>query len=99
MTYPTEEMMSPPQTAGRVLVDSLRLHGVDRAFCVPGESYLEVLDALHDAAQDILQVEGGESERQARTSRRSRQVGFPSTRSSLCTQCNTLAEVHACPNR
>ncbi|WP_256856658.1 thiamine pyrophosphate-binding protein [Variovorax sp. KK3] len=40
-------------TAGRVLVDSLRLHGVDRVFCVPGESYLEVLDALYDAADDI----------------------------------------------
>ena len=43
----------PPQTAGRILVDSLRLHGVDRVFCVPGESYLEVLDALHDATDDI----------------------------------------------
>ncbi|MET1114782.1 MAG: thiamine pyrophosphate-binding protein [Comamonas sp.] len=42
-----------PQTAGRVLVESLRLHGVDRVYCVPGESYLEVLDALHDAADDI----------------------------------------------
>lgn len=41
------------QTAGRVLVDSLRQHGVDRVFCVPGESYLEVLDALHDASDDI----------------------------------------------
>src|SRR4029453_2216976 len=40
----------PLPTAGRVLVDSLRLHGVDRVFCVPGESYLEVLDALYDAA-------------------------------------------------
>ena len=41
------------QTAGRVLVDALRQHGVDRVFCVPGESYLEVLDALHDASDDI----------------------------------------------
>lgn len=50
-------------TAGRVLVDSLRLHGVDRVFCVPGESYLEVLDALHDVSDDIQLVvakhEGG----------------------------------------
>lgn len=57
----TREPRSP--TAGRVLVDSLRLHGVDRVFCVPGESYLEVLDALHDAAPDIQLVvakhEGG----------------------------------------
>lgn len=50
-------------TAGRVLVDALRLHGVDRVFCVPGESYLEVLDALYDAASEIQLVvakhEGG----------------------------------------
>ncbi|MEH3087212.1 MAG: thiamine pyrophosphate-binding protein [Xylophilus ampelinus] len=36
------------RTGGRALVDALRLHGVDRVFCVPGESYLDVLDALHD---------------------------------------------------
>lgn len=36
------------QSAGRVLVDALALQGVDRVFCVPGESYLEVLDALYD---------------------------------------------------
>ena len=53
MTHPTETNNSQPRTAGRVLVDALRLHGVDRVFCVPGESYLEVLDALHDAAGDI----------------------------------------------
>jgi len=50
-------------TAGRVLVDSLRLHSVDRVFCVPGESYLEVLDALHDVSDEIQLVvakhEGG----------------------------------------
>ena len=34
---------------GKVLVDQLALHGVELAFCVPGESYLAVLDALHDA--------------------------------------------------
>lgn len=44
---------STPSTAGRVLVDSLRLHGVDPVFCVPGESCLEVLDALHDASDEI----------------------------------------------
>ncbi len=35
--------------AADVLVESLRAHGVDRIFCVPGESYLALLDALHDA--------------------------------------------------
>ncbi|GAB7531434.1 thiamine pyrophosphate-binding protein [Pseudomonas sp. 3A(2025)] len=42
-----------PRTGGQVLVDALRSNGVDRAFCVPGESYLAVLDALHDARDDI----------------------------------------------
>jgi len=37
----------PQTTGGRLLVESLTAHGVDRVFCVPGESYLDVLDALH----------------------------------------------------
>jgi acetolactate synthase-1/2/3 large subunit len=37
------------RTGGRVLVDQLERHGVDTAFCVPGESYLPILDALHDS--------------------------------------------------
>jgi acetolactate synthase-1/2/3 large subunit len=39
------------RNGGRILVDALRVHGVDRLFCVPGESYLEVLDALYDTPQ------------------------------------------------
>jgi len=35
--------------AADLMVDCLRAHGVDRIFCVPGESYLALLDALHDA--------------------------------------------------
>ncbi len=35
--------------AADLLVDCLRAHGVDRIFCVPGESYLELLDSLLDA--------------------------------------------------
>ena len=34
--------------AADVLVDTLVNHGVDRVFCVPGESYLSILDALSD---------------------------------------------------
>lgn len=34
-------------TVGQFLVDSLVAHGIDRLFCVPGESYLGLLDALH----------------------------------------------------
>ncbi|MEC5406009.1 thiamine pyrophosphate-binding protein [Paraburkholderia sp. MPAMCS5] len=41
------------RTGGEVLVDALRINGVDRIFCVPGESYLAVLDALYDASGDI----------------------------------------------
>ena len=37
------------RTGARVLVDQLKIHGVDTIFCVPGESYLPVLDALYDA--------------------------------------------------
>lgn len=37
-----------PRSGGRILVDALRIHGVERVFCVPGESFLDVLDALHD---------------------------------------------------
>ncbi len=36
------------QTAASALVDTLAAHGVDRVFCVPGESYLPVLDVLYD---------------------------------------------------
>lgn len=44
------------RTGGRALVDALRGHGTDRVFCVPGESYLEVLDALYDTPQIELIV-------------------------------------------
>ncbi|AFL51117.1 acetolactate synthase large subunit IlvB [Sinorhizobium fredii USDA 257] len=41
------------RNGGQILIDALRIHGVERAFCVPGESYLAALDALHDAGDDI----------------------------------------------
>jgi acetolactate synthase-1/2/3 large subunit len=34
---------------GKLLVDQLALHGTDMVFCVPGESFLEVLDGLYDS--------------------------------------------------
>lgn len=43
-------MTHPSRTGGQILVDALHTHGVDTAFGVPGESYLDVLDALHDSA-------------------------------------------------
>jgi acetolactate synthase-1/2/3 large subunit len=51
------------RTGGQILVDQLKIHGVDLAFCVPGESYLAVLDALYDARNSIRLItcrqEGG----------------------------------------
>jgi acetolactate synthase I/II/III large subunit len=51
------------RSGGRILVDQLRIHGVDTIFCVPGESYLPALDALADARDAIRLVvcrqEGG----------------------------------------
>ena len=41
------------RTAARILVDQLQIHGVNHIFCVPGESYIAVLDALHDARDEI----------------------------------------------
>jgi acetolactate synthase-1/2/3 large subunit len=35
------------RSGGQLLVDALAVQGVDRVFCVPGESYLDVLDALY----------------------------------------------------
>ena len=51
------------RSGGRILVDQLKVHGVDTAFCVPGESYLDVLDALFDSRDKIRLIvcrqEGG----------------------------------------
>jgi len=49
------------RTGGQILVDQLVLHGVEVAFGVPGESYLAVLDALHDAPLRLVACrhEGG----------------------------------------
>ncbi|MCJ2052892.1 thiamine pyrophosphate-binding protein, partial [Methylobacterium sp. J-070] len=51
------------RTGARVLVDQLLAQGVDRLACVPGESYLAVLDALHDTGVDVIvcRQEGGAS--------------------------------------
>ncbi len=36
------------ESAGKKIASSLQLHGVDTIFCVPGESYLGLTDALTD---------------------------------------------------
>ena len=54
--------MTTPRTGGRILVDQLVAQGCDRIFTVPGESFLAVLDALHDTPEIDLVVcrqEGG----------------------------------------
>jgi acetolactate synthase I/II/III large subunit len=52
---PTSPASSPSSdtTGARLLVDALVTHGVDRVFCVPGESFLAVLDALYDVPERI----------------------------------------------
>ncbi|CDG85094.1 thiamine pyrophosphate-binding protein [Janthinobacterium agaricidamnosum] len=54
-------MTQPSRTGGQILVDALQVHGVDTAFGVPGESYLDVLDALHDSGIRFIinRQEGG----------------------------------------
>ena len=50
------------RSGGRILVDNLLAQGCDRIFTVPGESFLAVLDALHDTPQiDLVacRQEGG----------------------------------------
>jgi acetolactate synthase-1/2/3 large subunit len=42
------------RTGARILVDQLVVHGVDTASCIPGESYIAVLDALRDAPIRLL---------------------------------------------
>ena len=51
------------RSGGEILAQGLQAHGVDTVFCVPGESYLAVLDGLYDLKKDINVVtcrqEGG----------------------------------------
>src|SRR5918993_3328209 len=54
--------MTDKRHGGQILIDNLVAQGCDRIFCVPGESYLAALDALHDAPDIQLVVcrqEGG----------------------------------------
>ncbi len=50
------------RSGAQILVEQLRIHGASRAFGVPGESYLAVLDALNDVPEitfTICRQEGG----------------------------------------
>lgn len=52
---------SNARTGAQILVDQLIVQQVQDVFCVPGESYLAVLDALHDASirVTVCRQEGG----------------------------------------
>jgi acetolactate synthase-1/2/3 large subunit len=54
-------MTHPLRSGGQILVDALKVHGTDTAFGVPGESYLDVLDALHESGIRFIinRQEGG----------------------------------------
>jgi acetolactate synthase I/II/III large subunit len=58
-----ETLNAKTRTGGEALVEALKVHGATHAFCVPGESYLAVLDALYGARDDIRLItcrqEGG----------------------------------------
>ncbi len=56
-----EATNTPLRTGGQILVDALLAQGVDRVFCVPGESYLAALDAFYDTRVGITicRQEGG----------------------------------------
>jgi acetolactate synthase I/II/III large subunit len=53
--------MTSSSPAGHAIVRALEAHGVDRVFQVPGESFLDVLDGLHDAGIQtvVCRQEGG----------------------------------------
>ncbi len=58
-----ETVNTTSRSGGEALVEALKIHGAEFAFCVPGESYLAVLDALYDARDRIRLItcrqEGG----------------------------------------
>ncbi|MCO5730324.1 thiamine pyrophosphate-binding protein [Rhizobium sp. SSA_523] len=49
------------KTGGQLIVEALKANGASRVSCVPGESYLAVLDALYDSGIEVLvcRQEGG----------------------------------------
>ncbi|MBR7799625.1 thiamine pyrophosphate-binding protein [Undibacterium fentianense] len=53
--------METLRTGGEILIDALKIHGADFIFGVPGESYLPVLDALHESELRFIvnRQEGG----------------------------------------
>ncbi|MBF0355573.1 MAG: thiamine pyrophosphate-binding protein [Alphaproteobacteria bacterium] len=56
-------MTKRPRTGGHIVTDHLLCQGVGAVFCVPGESYLDVLDGLYQSRSKIRTIacrhEGG----------------------------------------
>ena len=54
---------SGPRSGGEILIDALKIHGVDTVFCLPCESFLSAIDALAGADDTIRTIvtrhEGG----------------------------------------
>ncbi|MGR7993994.1 thiamine pyrophosphate-binding protein [Xanthobacter sp. ZOL 2024] len=44
------------RTGGQILVDALKIHGVDTVYCLPGESFLAAIDALAGASDAIRTI-------------------------------------------
>src|SRR5881392_1020984 len=49
-------MTSSQRSGGEILVDTLKIHGVDTVFCLPGESFLAAIDALAGAGDAIRTI-------------------------------------------
>lgn len=60
---PTAPQLSDPTHVGAAIVTTLERHGVDHVYLVPGESFLAVLDGMHDSTVQpiVCRHEGGAS--------------------------------------
>ncbi|QPC41712.1 thiamine pyrophosphate-binding protein [Kaustia mangrovi] len=54
-------MAAQTRHGGQILVDQLKIQGVERVFCIPGESYLAALDGLYRSGIEtiVCRQEGG----------------------------------------
>ena len=61
----TTQQLPAMRSGGHILADQLKLLGAHKVFCVPGESFLDLLDGLYDHADTIQTIvcrhEGGAS--------------------------------------
>ena len=57
----SQQPVAETHSAGHLIVRTLEAHGVERVYAVPGESYLDVLDGLHDSGIEtvVCRQEGG----------------------------------------